>query len=101
MRFTRPRAESVLGLATAAVGVISIVSALTPSLRGRLELVELLLPPWAPRIFTVAALAFGLTLVRLAPALIRGRRSAWTLAVGISGGVALAHLVKGLDVEEA
>jgi lysyl-tRNA synthetase class 2 len=101
MRFARPRAESVLASATAAVGAISIASALTPSLRGRLELVELLLPPWTPRIFTVAALAFGLTLVRLAPALARGRRSAWTLSVGITAGVAVAHLVKGLDVEEA
>jgi lysyl-tRNA synthetase class 2 len=101
MRIARPRAEFVLASATAAVGAISIASALTRSLRGRLELVELLLPPWAPRIFTVAALAFGLTLVRLAPPLARGRRSAWTLAVGITAGVAVAHLVKGLDVEEA
>jgi lysyl-tRNA synthetase class 2 len=101
MRFARPRAELVLASATAGVGAISIASALTPSLRDRLDLLDLLLPPWAPRIFTVAALAFGLTLVRLAPALARKRRSAWTLAVGITAGVAVAHLVKGLDVEEA
>ncbi len=103
MRVGRPGAESVLATATAAVGSISIVSALTPSLRDRSEVLELLLPPWAPQISTVASLAFGLTLVRLAPALARGRRSAWTLAVAIAAAVAVAvaHLIKGLDVEEA
>jgi lysylphosphatidylglycerol synthetase-like protein (DUF2156 family) len=83
------------------VGVISVVSALTPSLRARSELLEVLLPPWAPRISTVASLAFGLALVRLAPALARGRRTAWTLAVAIAVAAAFAHLAKGLDVEEA
>jgi lysyl-tRNA synthetase, class II len=101
MRSARLRAELVLASATAAVGLINIVSALTPGLRGRVDLVELMVPPWAPRIFTVASLAFGLMLVRLAPALARGRQSAWTIAVATAAAVAVADVAKGLDVEEA
>jgi len=86
---------------TGAVGVISIISALTPSLTNRIDLVQGVLPPELPEVARWVALAFGLALVWLADSLIRGKRRAWQLAVGLVAVVAVAHLVKGLDAEEA
>ena len=54
--------------------------------------------PGAARIL---ALSFGLGLVWLSRLLARRRRRAWQLAVGLVIGISLAHLAKGLDVEEA
>lgn len=84
-----------------AVGVLSIASALTPSLTSRVDLVQGVLPPGLPEVARWAALAFGLALVWLAGSLMRGKRRAWQLAVVLVAGVAVAHLAKGLDAEEA
>ncbi|MEP6909696.1 MAG: phosphatidylglycerol lysyltransferase domain-containing protein [Actinomycetota bacterium] len=99
----RPAAWSptVLGILSGAVGVLSIGSALTPSLANRVDLVQGVLPPGLPEIARWVALAFGLALVWLAGSLSRGKRRAWQLAVVLVAGVAIAHLVKGLDAEEA
>jgi lysyl-tRNA synthetase class 2 len=84
-----------------AVGVLSIASALTPSLANRIDLVHGVLPPGLPEVARWVALAFGLALVWLAGSLSRGKRRAWQLAVVLVAGVAVAHLAKGLDAEEA
>jgi lysyl-tRNA synthetase, class II len=91
----------VLGFFGAAVGLVSVLSALTPSLASRSELVQGLLPPGVPSAARWLALAFGLALVWLAGSIARGKRRAWQLAVALVAGVAVAHLVKGLDAEEA
>ena len=85
----------------AAVGVLSIASALTPSLANRIDLVQGVLPPGLPEVARWVALAFGFALVWLADSLIRGKHRAWQLAVVLVAVVAVAHLVKGLDAEEA
>ena len=95
------RPPALLGIFGAAVGLISIVSALTPSLANRSELVQGVLPPGVPSAARWLALAFGLALVWLAGSLARGKRRAWQLAVVLVAGVAIAHLAKGLDAEEA
>ena len=84
-----------------AVGVLSIASALTPSLANRIDLVQGVLPPGLPEVARWVALAFGLALVWLAGSLSRGKHRAWQLAVVLVAGVAVAHLAKGLDAEEA
>jgi len=81
--------------------VLSIASALTPSLANRIDLIQGLLPPGLPEVARWIALAFGLALVWLAGSLSRGKRRAWQLAIVLVAGVAVAHLVKGLDAEEA
>ena len=91
----------MLGIFGAAVGLISIVSALTPSLASRSELVQGVLPPGVPSAARWLALAFGLALVWLAGSLTRGKRRAWQLSVVLVAAVGLAHLGKGLDAEEA
>jgi lysyl-tRNA synthetase class 2 len=95
------RGEQVLAVAAAVVGVVGIVSALTPEFADRSDFVRGLLPPGVPGAARVLALAFGLGLVWLSRLLARRRRRAWQLAVALVTGISIAHLVKGLDVEEA
>src|SRR5206468_2149175 len=54
-----------------------------------------------PEAARAVALAFGIALIWLARGLAHRKRRAWQLAVVIVAVSAAAHLVKGLDVEEA
>jgi lysyl-tRNA synthetase class 2 len=94
-------AERVLAWAAALVGVIGLVSAMTPEVMGRLEVVQGVLPPGWPEAARVLTVAFGLGLIWLSRSLARRRRRAWQLAVGVVVASAVAHLAKGLDFEEA
>ena len=91
----------MLGWAAAAVGITGIVSALTPEFANRSDFVRSVLPPGVPGAARIAALTFGLTLIWLSRSLARRRRRAWQLAVVLVVGLSIAHLVKGLDFEEA
>jgi lysyl-tRNA synthetase, class II len=91
----------VLAAGAALVGLVGIVSALTPELANRSDLVQGLLPPGVPAAARAGALAFGIALVWLSRSLRRRRRPAWQLAVALVVASAAAHLAKGLDVEEA
>jgi lysyl-tRNA synthetase class 2 len=97
----RPRPESLLAWAAAAVGAIGIASALTPEFADRYQVVQGVLPPGVPEAARVVALAFGIVLVWLSRSLARRRRRAWQLGVALVLASAAAHLAKGLDVEEA
>jgi lysyl-tRNA synthetase class 2 len=98
---TRPKAESLLAAGAAATGVIGIVSALTPEMANRLDLVRGVLPPGVPAAARILALSFGLALIWLSRSLAKRRRRAWQLAVVVVFASAVAHLAKGLDFEEA
>ena len=91
----------MLAWAAAFVGLIGVASALTPELADRSDLVRGVLPPGVPSAARVFALAFGIALVWLSRSLARRRRRAWQLAVALVVASAVAHLAKGLDVEEA
>jgi len=91
----------LLGLAAALVGLVGIASALTPEFTNRYDVVQGVLPPGVPGAARVLALSFGIALVWLSRALARRRRRAWQLAVVLVPAISLAHLAKGLDVEEA
>jgi lysyl-tRNA synthetase, class II len=95
------RGEQVLGAAAALVGLVGIASALTPEFANRSDFVRGVLPPGVPGVARILALSFGLGLVWLSRLLARRRRRAWQLAVVLVVGISLAHLAKGLDVEEA
>ncbi len=101
MELRRLRGELVLGWAAAAVGAIGIASALTPEFTDRSDFVRGVLPPGFPGAARVLALTFGLTLIWLSRSLAHRRRRAWQLAVVLVVGLAVAHLVNGLDIEEA
>jgi lysyl-tRNA synthetase class 2 len=87
--------------ATAAVGLIGIVSALTPEMGGRSDVVRAVLPQGWPAAARTLTLAFALSLLWLSRGLARRKRRAWQLAVAFVVGSAVTHLAKGLDFEEA
>jgi lysylphosphatidylglycerol synthetase-like protein (DUF2156 family) len=101
VRLRKPSPESILAWAAALVGAIGIASALTPEFADRFRLVRGVLPPGVPTAARISAVAFGIVLVWLARSLAHRRRRAWQLAVAVVVGSAVAHLAKGLDVEEA
>ena len=93
--------ESLLAVGATSVGLLGVISSLTPELASRSDLVRGVLPPGMPAAARVGALAFGIVLVWLSRSLARRRRRAWQLAVALVVASAAAHLAKGLDVEEA
>jgi lysyl-tRNA synthetase class 2 len=99
--FRLPSAERLLAWGAAAVGVIGLVSALTPEMADRLDIVHGVLPPGLPEAARVLTVAFGVGLIWLSRSLARRRRRAWQLAVAVVVASAAAHLAKGLDFEEA
>ena len=87
--------------AVAALGVLSIVSALVPASRRRLAMVGELMPVFAPAVATAATVLAGAALLVVAGGLRRRKRRAWRAALVLAGTSVALHLVKGLDVEEA
>ena len=96
-----PRAEKLLAWGAALVGVIGLVSALTPEMAGRVEIVQGVLPPGWPEAARVLTVALAIGLIWLSRSLAKRRRRAWQLAVCVVVASAVAHLAKGLDFEEA
>jgi lysyl-tRNA synthetase class 2 len=94
-------AERLLAWAAAIVGAIGIVSALTPEMANRVEVVRGILPPGWPEAARVLTVMFGIGLIWLSRSLARRRRRAWQLAVAVVLASAATHLAKGLDFEEA
>src|SRR5919201_798841 len=93
--------EAVLSWVAAAVGVIGIVSAVTPELAGRYDFVRGVLPPGVPHVARIAALAFGLALVWLSRSLARRRKRAWQLAVVSAIGATLALEAQSVAFDRA
>jgi lysyl-tRNA synthetase, class II len=96
-----PSAERLLAWSAAGVGAIGLVSALTPEMANRVDLVRGVLPPGWPEAARVLTIAFGIGLIWLSRSLAKRRRRAWQLAVAVVVASAVAHLAKGLDFEEA
>ena len=97
----RPATPVLLAWSATLAGLISIVSALTPELADRVDLVSGVLPPGVPDAARSLALALGIGMIWLSRGIARRKRRAWWLAVVLVSASALAHLAKGLDVEEA
>jgi len=83
------------------VGAVSLLSALLPSLRGRVDLVREMVPDVFPAAATTGAAAVGVLLIVLASGVRRGKFRAWLVVTVLSALAAVMHLVKGLDIEEA
>ena len=96
-----PSAERLLAWSAALVGAIGLVSALTPEMADRVDIVGGILPPGWPEAARVLTVAFGIGLIWLSRSLAKRRRRAWQLAVAVVVASAVAHLAKGLDFEEA
>lgn len=101
--FARGGAWSVrlAALLTGLMGVINVLSAVTPSLPARLTILRHVLPLEVRYGSHLAATLAGFALLVLAQSLWRRKRAAWLLTLLILIASAVSHLLKGLDWEEA
>lgn len=86
---------------TAIVGVVNLISAVTPNSPRRTELIEQFVPfdvRAGGHFFTAIT---GFILLTLAANLLRRKRVAWILTVGLLIITIISHLIKGLDYEES
>jgi lysyl-tRNA synthetase class 2 len=95
------RIASVVSGVVWLLGIITVASALLPPDQARLRLLTELLPYQVADAATAVAAALGVLLLYLAGGLRRRKRRAWMATVAVTAVVAVSHLVKGLDVEEA
>ena len=98
-RLNRTRRVGAWGLTV--LGLVDIISAITPPLRARLSDVRKIIPLGGPSVAAGLVAAAGVGLVLLAGGLHRGRRLAWQLALALLTLSTVGHLVKGFDLEEA
>jgi phosphatidylglycerol lysyltransferase len=91
----------VVALLTGLMGVINVLSAITPSLPGRLRLIRGDWPLEVRHGGHLAAALAGFGLVALAGGLLRRKRTAWLLTIAVLAVSVVSHLLKGLDFEEA
>ncbi len=91
----------LLASLTALMGVVNVLSAVTPALAERLALLEQVLPLEVRRSSRLAATLAAFALLLLAVNLWRRKRVAWMLTLGTLVVSIVTHLLKGLDYEEA
>lgn len=84
-----------------ALGVINILSVITPPIANRLRLLHEFIPFDSIYATNVMVLLIGMILLVTAAFLIQGQRNAWVLAMVLSILSLFGHLFKALDYEEA
>ncbi|PFG39354.1 lysyl-tRNA synthetase class 2 [Georgenia soli] len=97
----RERARRWAARAAAGLGLLGLVSALSPPLRGRLEMLLEVLPVAVPGTAVLTLVFVSVGLVLTARGLRRGHRLAWVSAELLLVASVVLHLFKGIDVEEA
>lgn len=91
----------LVSLLTAAMGVINVLSAVTPSVRYRLRLLEQYSPFSVSTGGHLTSALAGFALLLLSVSLWRRKQAGWILTLVILLISIPAHLLKGLDYEEA
>ena len=83
------------------LGVVNIISALTPAIPERLHLLKDFIPLSITEFSNMAVLLIGVVMVISSAFLLTGARNAWRMALSISFISLLLHLTKAFDYEEA
>ena len=83
------------------LGVVNIISAITPSIPARMRLVKDILPQDLIVTSNALVLVFGLILVMISIFLLQGSRRAWYVAISLTLFSIVGHLLKAADYEEA
>jgi len=83
------------------LGVINILSAITPPIASRICLLKEYLPTHIIHASNLLVLMMGLLLLVTATFLVRGLRNAWIIAMVVSLVSFITHLTKALDWEES
>lgn len=84
-----------------AAGITNIVSAITPALPNRLEILKTVLSHNVIYVSNYLVILFGLILCIVSIYLWRGVRSAWWIAIVFSALSIFGHISKAIDYEEA
>ena len=91
----------IAAILTGIMGVINVLSAVTPSLGSRLRFLEQFTPLVVRHGSHLAAGLAGFALILVARNLWRRKRIAWLVALVTLVISAISHILKGLDYEEA
>ncbi len=83
------------------LGIINIISAVTPAIKERLHVLLELIPVSAIQASTWFILFSGFLLLMISVYLFRGLKRAWLIAVVLTSFSLVAHMAKGIDYEEA
>lgn len=91
----------LIAFLTAVMGLLNIVSAMTPALANRAALLEQYSPLAVTHGGDLTAVLAGFGLLLLSYGLAKRKRVAWFLTLSLLLLSTISHLVKGLDYEEA
>src|SRR5919202_3238084 len=100
-RARTPWTRRLAALATALAGAVTLVSSLSPNAPTRSRLLEGIEPDAAQAAAHAVGVVGGLATLALGLGVLQGRRRAGRVAVVVLGVLAIVHMVKGLDYEEA
>ncbi|MGV2829827.1 phosphatidylglycerol lysyltransferase domain-containing protein [Myxosarcina sp. GI1(2024)] len=89
-----------VALLTGFVGIINLLSAVTPGIPERIDIIRQIYPFEVQAGSHIFAAVSGFILLTLATRLLRRKRVAWLLAVILLVISIVSNLLKGLDVEE-
>jgi lysyl-tRNA synthetase class 2 len=95
------RTRSLAAAATALAGVATIASSLSPNAPDRQRLLETLVPGGTQAAAHAVGVVGGLATLWVALEVRHGRRRIGRVALLVLGVLAIVHMVKGLDYEEA
>lgn len=91
----------IVAILTALMGIINVLSAITPSLLNRWEILKTISPLYVRHGGHLTAALAGFALLLLSVGLWRRKRAAWWTTLAVLALSIVSHLVKGLDYEEA
>src|SRR5579883_673414 len=91
----------IVAILTGLVGLVNLLSAVTPSLPERREILMLFFPSTVRVGGRISAASSGFVLLMLATHLLRRKHTAWVLTVALLVLSIASHLLKGLDYEES
>jgi lysyl-tRNA synthetase, class II len=91
----------IAAVATALVGALSLLSAVTPDIPWRRHLLLAVEPGPVMALGHVLATLCGIALMYVGWGILRSRRRAVNVAIIVLGALALLHAAKGLDYEES
>jgi phosphatidylglycerol lysyltransferase len=83
------------------LGVVNIISAITPAIATRLRMVRDILPENLIATSNTLVLVFGLILLIISIFLLQGSKRAWYAALFLTVFSFFGHLIKAVDYEEA
>lgn len=83
------------------LGIVNIVSAITPAIPARMALLQDMLPVSVTQLSNFTILIFGIVLIILSIYLFLGVRNAWKMGLFLTFISMVGHLTKAIDYEES